>query len=130
MANAAWGDLTWNTGTFGGINDQNVSVTGQSLTTSLSSVTALFQPNAGWGVSLATAQLLSTTLNSVTIDLNTHVNITGQNLTTALGSVTTKLDVNVLLTGNTLTGTTGQLYVTAWTPVDTGQSIVWTDVAA
>jgi hypothetical protein len=29
-----------------------------------------------------------------------------------------------------LTGRTGQLYVAAWTPVDTGQSISWTEVAA
>ena len=33
-------------------------------------------------------------------------------------------------TGNNLTGRTGQLYVGAWTPVDTGQSINWTEVAA
>jgi len=29
-----------------------------------------------------------------------------------------------------LTGTTGQLYVAAWAPVNTGQSVNWTEVAA
>jgi hypothetical protein len=29
-----------------------------------------------------------------------------------------------------LTGSTGQLYVSAWAPVNTGQSINWTEVAA
>jgi len=74
--------------------------------------------------------LLSTSLNSVSIDLNTPVNVTGQSLTLALNSVTTKLDVTANVTGFGLTGTTGQLYVGAWAPVNTGQSIVWTEVAA
>jgi hypothetical protein len=34
------------------------------------------------------------------------------------------------VTGFTLTGTTAQLYVGAWAPVNTGQSINWTEVAA
>ena len=41
-----------------------------------------------------------------------------------------KIDVIANVTGNSLTGSTGQLYVGAWTPVNTGQSIVWTEVAA
>jgi hypothetical protein len=77
-----------------------------------------------------TGQLLSTSLNSVTIDLNTPVSITGQNLTTAINSVTIATNTPVNLTGNNLTGRTGQLYVAAWAPVDTGQSIAWTEVAA
>jgi len=77
-----------------------------------------------------TGQLLSTSLNSVSIDLNTPVNLTGQSLTLALNSVVTKLDVDVSVTGFGLTGTTGQLYVSAWAPVNTGQSINWTEVAA
>jgi hypothetical protein len=38
MANSAWGELGWSSGTFGGLNDIDVSVTGQSLTSSLNSV--------------------------------------------------------------------------------------------
>ena len=44
--------------------------------------------------------------------------------------VTIGTNTPVNLTGNSLTGTTGQLYVGAWAPVNTGQSIVWTEVAA
>jgi len=77
-----------------------------------------------------TGELLSTSLNSVSIDLNTPVDVTGQSLTLALNSVVTKLDVDVSVTGFGLTGTTGQLYVSAWAPVNTGQSINWTEVAA
>jgi len=81
-------------------------------------------------VGLATGQNLTTALNSVSIDLNTPVNVTGQSLTLSLNSVVTKLDVDVNVTGFGLTGTTGQLYVSAWAPVNTGQSINWTEVAA
>jgi hypothetical protein len=77
-----------------------------------------------------TGQQLAISLNSVTIDLNTPVDLTGQNLTTAINSVTITTNTPVNLTGNNLTGTTGQLYVGAWAPVNTGQSIVWTEVAA
>jgi len=79
---------------------------------------------------LLTGQQLTTSLNSVSIDLNTPVNLTGQSLTLALNSVVTKLDVDVSVTGFGLTGTTGQLYVSAWASVNTGQSINWTEVAA
>jgi len=79
---------------------------------------------------IVTGQLLSTSLNSVTINLNTPVSVTGQSLTLSLNSVVAKADVIANVTGNSLTGTTGQLYVGAWTPVNTGQSIVWTEVAA
>jgi hypothetical protein len=48
----------------------------------------------------------------------------------SLNSVTITTNTPVNLTGNNLTGTTGQLYVGAWAPVNTGQSIVWTEVAA
>jgi hypothetical protein len=75
-------------------------------------------------------QDLTLTLGDETVDLNTPVNITGQSLTLALNSVATKLDVTANVNGFGLTGTTGQLYVSAWAPVNTGQSIVWTDVAA
>jgi len=44
--------------------------------------------------------------------------------------VTVNLNTPVNVTGNSLTGITGQLYVGAWTPVNTGQSINWTEVAA
>jgi hypothetical protein len=103
----------------------DASVTGQQLTLTLSSVDVDISI-----VGIVTGELLSTSLNSVSIDLNTPVNVTGQNLTLALNSVVTKLDVNVNVTGFGLTGRTGQLYVSAWAAVNTGQSINWTEVAA
>jgi hypothetical protein len=63
-------------------------------------------------------QLTLQSLNSVTIDLNTPVNVTGQSLTLALNSISTKIDVSINVTGFGLTGTTGQLYVSAWAPVN------------
>ena len=124
----------------------SVSLTGQSLTSALGTVdpgpdaevtgqqlTLSFNGTVDIDIAVAvniTGQLLSTSLNSVSIDLNTPVNVTGQNLTSALNSVVTKLDVSVNVTGFGLTGTTGQLYVGAWDPVNTGQSINWTEVAA
>jgi hypothetical protein len=51
-------------------------------------------------------------------------------LNVTAASVSTKLDVAVNVTGFRLTGTTAQLYVSAWAPVNTGQSVNWTEVAA
>jgi hypothetical protein len=86
-------------------------------------------------------QQATLSLNSVTAVIDVNVNLTGQNLTSVLGDENVFIDVTVNLTGQSLTGTTGQLYVTAWAPVDpgqsinytgvnTGQTINWTDVAA
>jgi hypothetical protein len=103
----------------------DADVTGIQLTTTLNSVDidiAVAAPITG--------QQLTTSLNSVTIDLNTPVNLTTNLATLSLNSVVTRLDVTANVTGFGLTGTTGQLYVAAWAPVNTGQSIVWTEVAA
>jgi hypothetical protein len=124
----------------------DVSLTGQSLTSALGIVdpgpdanltgqqlTLSFNGNVDIDIAVAaviTGQSLTLALGNETVDLNTPVNITGQNLTSALNSVITKLDVTVNVTGFSLTGTTGQLYVGAWASVNTGQSIIWTEVAA
>ena len=93
-------------------------------------------------VALVTAGVqLTTALNSVSVDLNTPINVTGQLLSTTLTSVINKIDVSINVTGFGLTGATGQLYVSSWAPVDpgqsinytgvnTGQSVNWTEVAA
>jgi hypothetical protein len=104
----------------------DANVTGQQLTLG-------FNGNVAIDIAVAavvTGQNLTLALGDETIVLNTPVNVTGQGLTLALNSVTTKLDVTANVTGFGLTGTTGQLYVGAWAPVNTGQSIVWTEVAA
>jgi len=125
----------------------SVSLTGQSLTTALGTVdpgpdanltgqqlnTTL--NNNGVEVDIAvvaylTGQSLTSALGDETIVLNTPVNVTGQSLTLTLNSVVTKLDVTANVTGNSLTVATAQIYVGAWAPVNTGQSVVWTEVAA
>ena len=58
MANTTWGELSWSAGVFGGANDADVSVTGQSLTSVLNSVSI----SLGANVSL-TGEQLSTSLN-------------------------------------------------------------------
>ena len=103
----------------------DAEVTGQQLTTSLNSVSLDIAV-----VAVITGQQLNISLNSVTIDLNTPVNLTTNLATLSLNSVVTKLDVAVNVTGFGLTGNTGQLYVSAWAAVNTGQSINWTEVAA
>ena len=103
----------------------DADVIGIQLTTTLNSVDIDIAVAA-----LVTGQELTTSLNSVTIDLNTPVNLTTNLATLSLNSVATKLDVAVNVTGFRLTGTTAQIYVSAWAPVNTGQSVNWTEVAA
>jgi hypothetical protein len=58
----------------------------------------------------------------------TIADITGQNLTLTLGDETAFTSITVNLIGQSLTGATGQLYVTAWANVNTGQSVNYTGV--
>ena len=103
----------------------DAEVTGIQLTTTLGSVDIDIAVAA-----LVTGQQLTTSLNNVAVDLNTPVNLTTNLATLSLNSVITKLDVAVNVTGFRLTGTTAQIYVSAWAPVNTGQSVNWTEVAA
>jgi len=105
----------------------DAEVTGIQLTTTLN--------NNGIDIDIAVAALvigqqLTTSLNSVAVGLNTPVNLTTNLATLSLNSVIAKTNVIVNVTGNSLTGTTSQIYVGAWAPVNTGQSVVWTEVAA
>ena len=128
------------------ITDVSTSLTGQSLTSTLGTVdpapdaevtgqqlTLSFNGAVSIDIAVAavvTGQQLTTSLNSVNIDLNTPVNLTTNLATLSLGSVSNKIDVIANVTGIRLTGTTAQLYVGAWAPVNTGQSVNWTEVAA
>ena len=104
----------------------DAEVTGIQLTTTLNNAVEIDIAVAA----VVTGQQLTTSLNSVTIDLNTPVNLTTNLATLSLGSVSNKIDVVANVTGIRLTGTTAQLYVGAWAPVNTGQSVNWTEVAA
>jgi hypothetical protein len=64
MANTAWGELSWSAGTFGGANDVDVLITGQSLTSALNDVSISLSSN----VSL-TGEQLNTSLNSVSFSI-------------------------------------------------------------
>ena len=105
----------------------DVMLTGQQLTLNLNNVNIAIIQDAFVNV---TGEQLITALSSVSIDLNTPVDLTGQSLTLALGNETAFTNVTVNIIGQSLTGTTGQLFVTAWAEVNTGQTINWTDVAA
>ena len=104
----------------------DANLTGQQLTLSFNGTVDIDIAVAA----LVTSQSLTLSIGDETVVLNTPVNVTGQNLTTAINSVTITTNTPVNLTGNNLTGRTGQLYVNSWVPVDTGQSINWTEVAA
>ena len=82
MANSAWGELSWSSGVFGGANDVDVSITGQSLTSALNSVSISLSPN----VSL-TGEQLSTSLNSVSFSITGSVALTTNLANLTLNSV-------------------------------------------
>ena len=146
MANTNWGGLGWSAGNFGGLNDVTVQVTAPGTPTTWGSNSwgqfgwgenvglSTLQGNVTVGIinvaALVFGQQLTTSLNNVAVDLNTPVNLTTNLATLSLNSVATKLDVAVNVTGFRLTGTTAQIYVSAWAPVNTGQSVNWTEVAA
>jgi hypothetical protein len=79
MANTTWGELSWSAGTFGGANDVDVLVTGQSLTSALNSVSSSIS-----GVVNLTGEQLTSSLNN-----NVSFSITGSvALTTNLANLT------------------------------------------
>jgi alpha-tubulin suppressor-like RCC1 family protein len=104
----------------------DAEVTGIQLTTTLNNAVEIDIAVAA----LVFGQQLTLSLGNETVDLNTPVNLTTNLSTLSLNSVIAKTDVTVNVTGFRLTGTTAQLYVSAWAPVNTGQSVNWTEVAA
>jgi len=132
MADNPWGYSTYGSGEFGtGLQNAVGSVTGQSLTTALNSVTVTAEINSGWGrltwgsltwggeITNVTAVLVSdesnrlvTTLESVAVTANSTTALTSLQLTTNLNSVTAIGTGSTLLTGEQLTGSTGSLNIT------------------
>jgi alpha-tubulin suppressor-like RCC1 family protein len=104
----------------------DAEVTGIQLTTTLNNAVEIDIAVAA----LVFGQQLTLSLGEETVDLNTPVNLTTNLATLSLNSVIAKTDVTVNVTGFRLTGTTAQIYVSAWAPVNTGQSVNWTEVAA
>jgi len=95
-------DLTTSTGTLAATGDANVDVTTNLLTISDGEETVSIDVT----VSVTGLTTMTTALNSVTVDLNTPVDITGQQLTISEGN----------------TGTI------AWSNVDPGVSNTWVEV--
>jgi hypothetical protein len=94
----AWGSKGWSIGEFG-TGDENILVIldGQSLTSSLNSVSVIAEVNNGWGAYSWGLTGWGTNTASPTVE------VTGQNLTTSLNSVSFSINGSVLLTGQQLT---------------------------
>jgi hypothetical protein len=83
MANTTWGELGWSAGTFGGANDADVSVTGQSLTSALNSVSISLSPI----INLTGEQLISSLNNNVSFSITGSVDLTTNLANLTLNSV-------------------------------------------
>jgi len=136
------------TGTVGSLNirlDTNVPVTGRQLTltegvadaspdanlTGLQLTSVIGNATVKIDVNVPVQQdppIYISRIGNVTVELNTPVDITGELLTLSLNDVITRQSANVYVTGINLTTTTGQLYVTAWETINTGQTVNWTPV--
>jgi hypothetical protein len=93
-----WGLKGWSIGEFGTGNENVLEIpTGQSLTSSLNSVSVIAEVNNGWGAYSWGLTGWGTNTASPTVE------VTGQNLTTSLSSVSFLIDGSVLLTGQQLT---------------------------
>ena len=77
-----------------------------------------------------TGQEISSNLNSITVDLNTPVNVTGNALTAVQNSVTITANANANLTGLPMSSSVNSVNTTDWEIIDTGTSVVYTLVAA
>jgi hypothetical protein len=67
----------------------------------------------------------------VTVDLAT-VEPTGVSATTTVNSVSFQIDADVVVSGVNMTASTGRLYVSAWAVIDINSTATWTvvDIAA
>jgi len=98
-----------------------VEVTGIQLTTSIGEEI----PEGNANVTL-TGQSLSTSIGSV--DAVSVAEVTGISLSANIGSVTITADSDINLIGISMTSSIGTVNVTAWQEVDPGVSNVWTEV--
>ncbi len=87
--------------------------------------------SADANVSLS-GQALTATLNSIVVDLNQQVDVTGFDLTMQEGT-TTAPDSLAILTGIEMTMAQGSVQNIIWNPVDTGNAPIdppgWKEVA-
>lgn len=88
----------------------------------------LFLNNIEVDSTVVTGQQLTLSLNSVTTIGDGNVNITGLQLTTSLNSPTFITNAFVNLTGNALTMSLNSVNNQIWTIVNTGTSVIFTEI--
>jgi len=92
-----WGALNWGQGAFGGLNDVNVSVTGNNLVTDLDNVSIIADANI-----ISTDNVLNSTTDSVSFLITGSVDLSTNSLTTSIGTLTAEqaIEVEVTSPGN------------------------------
>lgn len=98
-----------------------VDVTGQAMTMSQGSIT-LVQTN----VQGVTGQAMATSVG--TVDAVSSVTASGQAMTTSIGTALPVVSADPSVTGQTLTLSVGTPTITAWSEVNVGTEVVWTEV--
>ena len=88
ISNSAWGAITWGTGDWGDQGNFTQSVTGQSLTTGIGSVSVSGEINSGWG---------RQTWNENAWGIQGDALLTGQSIATGIGSVTASGEIKLLV---------------------------------
>jgi len=121
MANNKWGQGQWGINDWGNQADISVAVSGQSLTTSLGTLTdvsgeinqgwgRLYWGENAWGVAgdiVALGQSLSTSISGATAKFGSSDSPTGQSLTPSVGSSTVEIATEVAVTGQALASSVG-----------------------
>ena len=115
-----WGMLQWGERGWGNQDDNFVSVTGTSLTTSVGNETIDAEINAGWGrlewgsmawgvpySTVVSGISLSSAIGTATSAAETIVTLTGQSLTSATGNEAIGIGINVDVTGISLSASVG-----------------------
>ena len=115
-----WGMLQWGERGWGNQDDNFVSVTGTSLTTSVGNETIDAEINAGWGrlewgsmgwgvpySALISGTALASSIGTATSAAETIVTLTGQSLTSVTGNEAIGIGINVDVTGISLSASVG-----------------------
>ena len=122
VSSNTWGMLQWGERNWGDQDDNSVSVTGTSLTSSIGNETVTAEINAGWGrlewgsmgwgvpySALISGTALASSIGTATSAAETIVTLTGQSLTAATGNEAIGIGINVDVTGTSLTSSVGSV---------------------
>lgn len=135
--------LTGSTGSFSFIGNANVSPSGVASSFAIGNTvggTLQLVPVTGnlASSSIGTINLIQTTVeqptgisltsNSGSVEQNTTYSFTGVVATSSVGNTSVTGTAKIDVSGNVLTSTTGSPRVNAWTKVDTGNQVVWSEV--